>query len=166
MVKNRLWSRVAEVRIKWVTTCEALTAMLAISVEVSTTITILVGMVVVIILLLSSSVDLLRNLLSSLTGETPPFTLSNNIPFTLLGSLSFYKMSVFNIGFFLEWANISLCKFHHLVHVQFSGKCRTSLISYLYDNLPFTNQKHWSLSNYLFFWIWGLLRNFFTVLSS
>lgn len=62
MVKNRLWSRVAEVRIKWVSVCQVLTAMLAISVEVSTIITIFVGMVVVIILLLSSSVDLLRNL--------------------------------------------------------------------------------------------------------
>lgn len=83
MVKNRLWSQVAEVRIKWVTICQVLTAMLAISVEVSTVITILVGMVVVIILLLSFSVDLLRNLLSSLTGETPPFTLVTTYPSTL-----------------------------------------------------------------------------------
>lgn len=75
VVKNRLWSREAEVRIKWVTICQVLTAMLAISVEVSTIITILVGTVVVIILL-SSSVDLLRNLLSSLTAEAPPFTLT------------------------------------------------------------------------------------------
>ena len=61
----------AELRIKWVTTCQVLRAMPAISVEVSAIITLLVGTVVVIVLLFSSSVDLLRNLLSSLTGEAP-----------------------------------------------------------------------------------------------
>lgn len=79
MVKNRLWSWVAEVELSGSLYVKFLSNAGNFCRSINYPITILVGMVVVIILLLSSSVDMM-NLLSSLTGESPPFTSVRTYP--------------------------------------------------------------------------------------